>query len=198
MSTCPCVGVVALQGAVSEHAEVLASLGARVREVRTPEELDGLCALVLPGGESTAMARLAAQVDLFPAVRERVIAGMPVLGTCAGMVLLADHVEDGAALKGFPTIPVIDMTVRRNAYGGQLGSFTAALTLSGMGDPYFPAVFIRAPQVIAVGPQVDVVGRTGDDEGPVVAVREGNVLATTFHPELTDDTRFHQLLLDLA
>lgn len=189
------VGVVALQGAVSEHVAMLTALGATVREVRTPEGLAGVDALVLPGGESTAMVRAAAKVGLFEEIRERRRAGMPILGTCAGLVLLAERVQDGEALAGFPTIGGLDITARRNAFGGQLASFTADLAVTGLAGPAFPAVFIRAPQVIDVGDQVEVLARTAPD-GPVVAVRQGTLLATSFHPELTQDDRLHRLFLD--
>ena len=190
------IGVVALQGAVREHIAMLTALGAQAREVRTPEQLEGVDGVVLPGGESTAMARAAAKVGLFDDLHERVAAGLPVFGTCAGLILLADRVEDGAALDGFATVGGLDITARRNAYGGQLASFTQQLDITGL-EPRFPAVFIRAPQVVEVGPDVDVLARTASD-GPVVAVRHGNLMATSFHPELTADPRLHQQFLELV
>ena len=191
------VGVVALQGAVSEHVAMLTALGATVREIRTPEALDGLDALVLPGGESTAMARAAARTDLFAKIRTRRESGLPILGTCAGLVLLADRIQDGESLRGFATVGGLDITARRNAFGGQLSSFTADLHVSAFPDRVFPAVFIRAPQVVEVGPDVEVLARAGT-AGPIVAVRQGHLLATAFHPELTGDDRVHRLFLEMC
>lgn len=191
------IGVVALQGAVSEHVAMLTGLGATVRQIRTPDSLDGVDGLVLPGGESTAMARAAAKVGLFETIRDRRQAGMPIFGTCAGLILLADRVEDGEALAGFATVGGLDISARRNAFGGQLASFSAELAVSGLEGPAFPAVFIRAPQVVAVGPDVEVLARTSPD-GPVVAVRQGSLLATSFHPELTGDDRLHRLFLTMC
>ena len=191
------IGVVALQGAVSEHVAMLTSLGAQARQVRTPDQLDGVDGVVLPGGESTAMARAAAKVGLFEELRDRVAGGLPVFGTCAGLILLADRVQDGAALDGFTTIGGLDITARRNAFGGQLASFTERLDIAGLDGPPFPAVFIRAPQVVAVGPDVEVLARTASD-GPVVAVRHGQLMATSFHPELTEDTRLHRMFLGIV
>ena len=190
------IGVIALQGAVSEHIRMLTDLGAQAREVRTPDQLEGLDGVVLPGGESTAMARAAEKVGLFEDLRERVADGLPVFGTCAGLILLADRVEDGAALDGFTTVGGLDITARRNAYGGQLASFTQQLDIAGL-EPAFPAVFIRAPQVVEVGPDVEVLARTASD-GPVVAVRHGTLMATSFHPELTSDSRLHRAFLELV
>ena len=189
------IGVVALQGAVSEHVAMLTALGAQAREVRTPDQLAGVDGIVLPGGESTAMARAAAKVGLFDELRDRVAAGLPVFGTCAGLILLAERVQDGDALSGFTTIGGLDITARRNAFGGQLASFTQPLEVAGIDGPAFPAVFIRAPQVVDVGPGVEVLARTASD-GPIVAVRHGRVMATSFHPELTADARLHRLFLD--
>ncbi|WOP17754.1 pyridoxal 5'-phosphate synthase glutaminase subunit PdxT [Raineyella sp. LH-20] len=191
------IGVVALQGAVSEHVTMLTALGAQTREIRTPDQLDGVDGVVLPGGESTAMARAAAKVGLFEELAVRRAAGLPIFGTCAGLILLAERVKDGQALTGFATVGGLDITARRNAYGGQLASFTADLPIEGLAGPAFPAVFIRAPQVVEVGPDVEVLARTGAD-GPVVAVRHGRLLATSFHPELTADDRLHRRFLELV
>ena len=191
------VGVVALQGAVSEHVAMLTALGAQVREIRTPDGLDELDGLVLPGGESTAMARAAAKVDLFERIRERREAGLPIFGTCAGLILLAERVDDGDALAGFATVGGLDITARRNAFGGQLASFTADLQVEGLAGPTFPAVFIRAPQVLSVGAQVEVLARTSPG-GPIVAVRQEQLVATSFHPELTADDRLHRLFLSMC
>lgn len=196
------IGVVALQGAVSEHVALLTALGATVRQVRTPEGLDGLDGVVLPGGESTAMARAAAKVGLFDRLRARRAGGLPVFGTCAGLILLAEQVDDGEALSGFTTVGGLDIRARRNAFGGQLASFTADLEVDGLEGASFPAVFIRAPQVVEVGAGVQVLARTPvagqADEGPIVAVRQGNVLATAFHPELTSDDRLHRFFLQMC
>lgn len=204
MSPAPLIGVVALQGAVAEHLSVLTALGAGVRRVTRPEHLAGLTGLVLPGGESTAMVRLAAGTGLFPALADRVGAGLPVLGTCAGLILLAREVEDGEALSGFARVPVLDITARRNAYGAQRESFTARIAVAGVGPgvepgvepggegPELDAVFIRAPQVTRVGPGVQVLAA---HRGAPVLVRQGPVLAATFHPELTTDPSMHRLFL---
>lgn len=189
------LGIVALQGAVSEHLAMLTALGVTARPVRTPPQLDGLDGLVLPGGESTAMARAGAKVGLFERVRELRQEGLPILGTCAGLVLLAERVADAGTLAGFTTVGGLDVTARRNAFGGQLSSFTADLAVAGLEDAAFPAVFIRAPQVVEVGPDVEVLARTAPD-GPVVAVRQGRLLATSFHPELTADARIHRLFVE--
>ncbi|MEA5155105.1 pyridoxal 5'-phosphate synthase glutaminase subunit PdxT [Raineyella sp.] len=191
------IGVVALQGAVSEHIAMLTALGVSVREIRTPDRLDGVDAVVLPGGESTAMARAAAKVGLFDELSVRAGAGLPVFGTCAGLILLAERVQDGETLEGFATVGGLDITARRNAFGGQLASFTEDLAVAGLDGPAFPAVFIRAPQVVEVGPEVEVLARTGVD-GPVVAVRQGHLLATSFHPELTADPRLHRYFVRMV
>ena len=184
------VGIIALQGAVREHARAVEALGAVVRLVRHPAELAGLDALILPGGESTAMARLARPVGLFPAVRAAVEAGLPVLATCAGLILLADDVADPGALTGFPTVGGLSVTVRRNAFGGQLHSGVADLRLAD-GAPA-RGVFIRAPRIEAVGPGVEVLARLGEEP---VAVRQGGLIGCTLHPELSGDLSYHRLLL---
>lgn len=203
------VGILALQGAVREHAAVLESLGRRVRLVRRPEDLVGLEALVLPGGESTAIARLARSVGLLGAIRDLVDDGLPVLGTCAGLILLADEVADPAALAGLPTIGGLNVTVRRNAFGAQLASGEAEVSLvgrtassgeepsgatlsSGADGPTMRGVFIRAPRIERVGAGVEVVAARGDEP---VAVRQGAVVACTFHPELVPDPTLHRLWL---
>lgn len=195
----PCVGVVALQGAVAEHRKVLTALGAATRRVTRPEHLDGLAAVVLPGGESSAMVRLAAGSGLFPALAERTAAGLPVFGTCAGLVLLARDVEDAAALSGFARVPALDVTVRRNAYGAQRESFVAPLAVRGLagdgGAGTVEAVFIRAPQITGTDPGVEVLA---EHDGVPVLVRQGHVMAASFHPELTPDPRIHALFLSAA
>jgi 5'-phosphate synthase pdxT subunit len=197
----PLIGVFALQGDVREHLRVLTALGARAVTVRRPEELDRVDGLVLPGGESTTMAKLAVTFELMEPLQKRVAAGLPAFGSCAGMIMLADRIEDGTA--GQPTIGGLDVVVRRNAFGRQVDSFEADLVLDGVeGDPVH-AVFIRAPWVESAGAGVTVLGRVsgGPADGRVVAVRggeDGQLLATSFHPELTGDPRVHELFLRIV
>jgi 5'-phosphate synthase pdxT subunit len=190
----PVIGVFALQGDVREHLAALAECDAIARPVRRPSELDGVDALVIPGGESTTMSKLAIAFDLFEPIAARINAGMPVYGSCAGMIMLATNVLDGRPDQR--TFAGIDMTVRRNAFGRQVDSFEADIVLDGLGDEPFHAVFIRAPWVEKVGDGVTVLGRAGvaspDGAGRIVAVRQGNLLATSFHPELTGDLRVHR------
>lgn len=186
------VGVLALQGAFARHVAVLDQLGVAAAEVRTPAELAAVDALVLPGGESTTMSKLAESQGLFEPLAERLAGGLPVLGTCAGMILLAAEVLDGRAdQRCFGTV---DLAVRRNAYGRQIDSFECDLAVDGFGSP-FHAVFIRAPGVERVGPAVEVLARVG--EQPVLC-RQGPAIVAAFHPELTADGRVHQLFLDLV
>jgi 5'-phosphate synthase pdxT subunit len=190
--------VLALQGDVREHLRALAACGAQTRTVRRPQELERVDALVIPGGESTTMWKLAGTFDLLDPLRKRVEAGLPAYGSCAGMIMLADRIADGVA--GQQTVGGIDMLVRRNAFGRQVDSFESDIHLAGMGaDPYH-AVFIRAPWVEAVGRAVRVLGRaeTGGSAGRIVAVRQGNLMATAFHPELTGDYRVHRYFVDLV
>lgn len=195
MSPAPLIGVLALQGAVAEHQQALHSVGADTRLVRRPAELEGLDGLIVPGGESTAMARLAAATGLLPAVRKHHDAGMAVFGTCAGLILLANEVADGAALQGFDRIGGLDVAVRRNGYGGQVDSFTESLSVEGL-DSSLQAVFIRAPIIDQVLSQdVQVLAQA---QGAAVAVRQGRLMATSFHPELTDDARLHRVFIDIA
>lgn len=193
------IGVLALQGAVAEHIRALASAGAEVRTVRRPSELEGLDGLVVPGGESTTMARLAAPVNLMEAIREKLDAGMALFGTCAGLILLAEEIADAEALTGFERIGGLDVTVRRNGYGSQLDSFTEHLEVTGLNEP-LPAVFIRAPVIERTGDGVEVLASTagGDGERRPVAVRQDRILAASFHPELTGDTRLHQVFAEMT
>jgi 5'-phosphate synthase pdxT subunit len=193
----PTVGVLALQGDVREHLRVLESCGADTAVVRRPEELDRVDGLVIPGGESTTMWRLARTFDLLEPLRKRVEQGMPTYGSCAGMIMLADRIVDGAA--GQETIGGIDMLVRRNAFGRQVDSFESDVVMTGLDTP-FHAVFIRAPWVESLGGGAEVLGRaaTGDSAGRIVAVRQGHLLATSFHPELTGDTRIHEYFLAMV
>jgi 5'-phosphate synthase pdxT subunit len=189
----PLVGVLALQGDVREHQRALESLGVRARTVRRPEELDGLAGLILPGGESTTMSRLAQVFDLLEPLRTAVGEGLPTYGTCAGMIMLADRILDGRPDQ--QTIGGIDMTVRRNAFGRQVDSFETDVDVVGIDRGRFHAVFIRAPWVESVGPGVEVLARLpagqAGSAGTIVAVRQGHLWATSFHPELTGDTRIH-------
>ena len=197
MAAVPTVGVLALQGDVREHRRVLESCGAATAVVRRPEELERVQALVIPGGESTTMWRLARTFDLLEPLRKRVEQGMPAYGSCAGMIMLADRIVDGAA--GQETIGGIDMLVRRNAFGRQVDSFESDVEMTGLDRP-FHAVFIRAPWVESVGEGAEALGRaaTGDSAGRIVAVRQGHLLATSFHPELTGDPRIHAYFLEMV
>ncbi len=184
------VGVVALQGAFREHRELLDTLGVDAVEVRTPAALDPLDALILPGGESTTIGKLLVTSGLLPALAARLDDGLPVLGTCAGAILLATSVLDGRADQ--PSLGALDVTVRRNGYGTQLQSFEAPLDVAELGGRPFPGVFIRAPVLERTGPAVDVLAR---HDGHPVLVRQGPVWASTFHPELSGDTRIHERFL---
>jgi 5'-phosphate synthase pdxT subunit len=187
----PRIGILALQGDVREHANALREVGAEPIEVRLPRDLVGLDGLILPGGESTTMRKL---IDLY-GLREPIQAlargGAALYGTCAGMILLANRIADGDE----PVLKLLDITVQRNAYGRQLDSFEADLEIPSLGDEPLHGVFIRAPVVSEVGPDVEVLAR--DPDGRPIAVRQGRVLATAFHPELTGDRRLHRLLLEL-
>lgn len=191
------IGVLAVQGDVREHLRTLAEVGVRATTVRRPSELEACDGLVIPGGESTTMAKLARTFDLVEPLRQRVKEGLPVFGTCAGMIMLADRVEDGAA--GQETVGGLDITVRRNAFGRQVDSFEDDLELVGLDEPVH-AVFIRAPWVETVGEGVEVLARVshGEAMGRIVAVRQGPLLATSFHPEVGGDTRVHRLFVDLV
>ncbi|WP_299541020.1 pyridoxal 5'-phosphate synthase glutaminase subunit PdxT [uncultured Streptomyces sp.] len=189
----PVVGVLALQGDVREHLIALASADAVARPVRRPEELAGVDGLVLPGGESTTMSKLAVLFGLMEPLRERVRAGMPVYGTCAGMILLADKILDPRA--GQETVGGIDMIVRRNAFGRQNESFEAAVEFAAVPGGPVEGVFIRAPWVESVGARAEVLAEHG---GHIVAVRQDNALATSFHPELTGDHRVHELFVEMV
>ncbi|MEU8653308.1 pyridoxal 5'-phosphate synthase glutaminase subunit PdxT [Streptomyces sp. NPDC048737] len=192
-SAAPVVGVLALQGDVREHLVALAAADAVARPVRRPEELAEVDGLVLPGGESTTISKLAVLFGVLEPLRARVRTGLPVYGTCAGMILLADKILDPRS--GQETVGGIDMIVRRNAFGRQNESFEAAVDIKGVeGDPV-EGVFIRAPWVESVGARVEVLA---EHEGHIVAVRQANALATSFHPELTGDHRVHSLFVDMV
>jgi len=184
------VGVLALQGAVEEHARALGAVGAHPVEVRGPADLADVDALVLPGGESTTIAMLLASSGLWDALAERLADGMPALGTCAGMILLAREVRGGRPDQR--CLGAIDLTVRRNAYGRQVESFETPLRIESLGEKPFPGVFIRSPVVEAVGDGVEVLAAV---DGRPVLCRQGSVLASAFHPELTEDRRVHERFL---
>lgn len=185
------IGVLALQGAVSEHIESFSTLGVEAIPVRLPLELNGLKALVIPGGESTTISRLMSDFAILGTVRELASQGFPILGTCAGLILLAKKV---AGFK-LDTIAAMDIEVRRNAYGRQVNSFEADLDIFVLGNNPFPGVFIRAPIIERVGDGVEILCRL---DGVPVAVQQGKMLACSFHPELAGDLRFHKYFLDLV
>jgi len=194
----PVVGVLAVQGDVREHMAALTACGATAVPVRRPTELEQVDALVLPGGESTTMDKLVRAFDLDGPLRERIKRGMPVYGSCAGMIMLADRIVGGTADQ--QTLGGMDVTVRRNAFGRQVNSFESDLAFEGLDGGPMHAVFIRAPWVEEAGPGVEVLGRVvgGPADGKIVAVRQGNVVATSFHPELTGDRRVHVLFVDIV
>ena len=184
------VGILALQGDVGEHAQVLAELGAEPVEVRRPHQLAGVDAIVLPGGESTTMSKLLETSELFEPLAARLGEGMPAFGTCAGMILLATDVLDGRADQR--SFGVVDLAVRRNAFGRQVDSFEADLEVDGLSGGRFPAVFIRAPYVERAGDAVEILARV---DGHPVLCRQGPVMVAAFHPELSGDLRLHELFL---
>jgi len=187
----PRIGVLALQGAVREHANAIRDIGAEPVEVRLPRDLVDLDALILPGGESTTMRRLVDAYGLRDPIASLARSGTPLFGTCAGMILLAERIADGDE----PLFGLLDIEVRRNGYGRQLDSFEADLQVPAIGDEPLHGVFIRAPLVTDVGPRAEVLAR--DPDGQPVAIRQGRVLATAFHPELTGDRRLHRLLVEM-
>ncbi len=196
--TAPVIGVLALQGDVREHVAALTAAGADARPVRRRGELDAVDGLVVPGGESTTISKLVDIFELREPIDKRIADGLPVYGSCAGMIMLAGEVLDGRPdQRGFAGI---DMTVRRNAFGRQVDSFEAPVEVAGVAGGPFHAVFIRAPWVERVGDGVEVLGTVtgGPAAGRIVAVRQGNLLATSFHPELTGDRRLHAYFVDLA
>jgi len=184
------IGVLALQGDFLEHREALRRLGVAVREVRLPSDMDGVDGLIIPGGESTTIVRLMRTSDLLDPLRKLASEGFPMWGTCAGMILLAKRLDE----TGIPALQAMDIKVRRNAFGRQVDSFETDLPVPILGDVPFHGVFIRAPIVEDVGPKVDVLAELTD--GTRVAAREGRLLVTAFHPELTADTRFHRYFVE--
>jgi len=191
------IGVLALQGDFAEHELMLRSVGVGTRQVRSAEELRGLDGLIIPGGESTTFCRLMSDFNLYEPLRAFVKAGTPVWGTCAGMIVLAQHASD----LEFPTLEAFDIEVLRNAYGRQVDSFESDLDVSVLGAEPFHAVFIRAPVVASIGANVEVLASVRDErdqrDAPV-AVRQGSLLATSFHPELTADSRFHRYFVEMV
>ncbi len=186
------IGVLALQGAFREHLDTLAAIGVEGVRVREPSDLDGVNGLMLPGGESTTMRQLIERWGLREPILELAASGAPIYGTCAGMIVLAREIGGGDP----PVLPLLDVTVERNAFGRQLDSFEADIPVAVLGDRPVHAVFIRAPVIERTGPGVDVLARL--DDGRVVAVRERNIVATSFHPELAGETRFHRLVAAMA
>ncbi len=187
----PRIGVLALQGDVREHLEALAALGIPGAEVRTLAQLDAVDGLIIPGGESTTIARLLLIFGMHEPLRDRIAAGMPVWGTCAGAILLATRADLDR-----PTLGVMDMVAERNAYGRQVDSFEVDLDIAGLDDGPLRAVFIRAPRLAEPGPGVEVLARL--DDGSIAACRQGHMLATAFHPELTTDGRLHAYFLEMT
>ena len=198
MSDRPTIGVLALQGDVREHLRALEGSGATAVPVRRPSELEAVDGLVIPGGESTTIGKLAAAFELTEPLRKRIAGGMPAYGSCAGMILLADRIVDG--VPGQETLGGLDVTVRRNAFGRQVDSFEEPITLAGVAGEPFHAVFIRAPWVESVGDAVEVLAQVeeGPAAGRIVAVRQGGLLATSFHPELAGDARVHALFVQMV
>ncbi len=198
MSPAPLIGLLALQGDVAEHASMLSAAGARVRTVRRPTQLEDLDGLLIPGGESTAMWRLAVDFELLDPIAALIAAGLPTFGSCAGLIMMAADLVDGRPDQR--TFGGLDITVRRNAFGRQVASFEEPVSIPALGEPDFPGVFIRAPWVERVGPDVQVLAVAADHHGDdrIVAVRHGTCLGTSFHPELTDDLRLHALFVAIA
>ena len=192
------IGVLALQGDVREHVRALEAFDVQARPVRRPSELSSVRGLIIPGGESTVMSKLAITFELMEPIRKRIVDGMPVYGSCAGMIMLAGTILDGRPDQ--ESFGGIDMTVRRNAFGRQVESFEGPVDIEDIPGGSFDAVFIRAPWVEQVGPEVRVMGRVtaGPAAGRIVAVRQGNLLATAFHPELTGDLRVHRYFVEMA
>ena len=188
------IGVLALQGAFIEHEKTLRRLGVETVEVRLPEDLEGLDGLIIPGGESTTIGKVARRWGLLEPLRAFAQSGRPLWGTCAGMICIAREVVDGKPDQ--PMLGLVDMIVRRNAFGRQVDSFEADLDVAALGKEPFHAVFIRAPLIERVGESVEVLARLED--GSIVAVQQGTLLATAFHPELTEDDRFHRYFLRLG
>ena len=192
-ASAPVVGVLALQGDFREHLAVLGALGADARPIRRPEEIAEIEGLVIPGGESSVIDKLSRMFGLADPLKAAIAAGLPVYGTCAGLIMLADDILD--SITGQQGLGGFDIAVRRNAFGSQVDSFETDLDIPVLGDPPVHAVFIRAPVVESVGADVEVLAAL--DDGRIVAVQQGNLLGTSFHPEMTGETRFHKHFLDI-
>ena len=191
------IGVLALQGDVAEHARALENSGARALLVRRVSELDQVDGLVIPGGESTTMSNLLLSFGLFDTLNDRIASGLPVSGTCVGIIMLASSILDGR--EDQRSFAALDMVVRRNAFGRQVDSYEEDLDVEGLEGGPFHAVFIRAPWVESVGEGVEVISRAGNStDGPIVGVRRGNVMATSFHPEVGGDDRIHAMFVDMV
>jgi len=186
------IGVLASQGAFAEHIAALRQLGAEAVPVRLPQELEGLDGLIIPGGESTSISKLMLGDDLADKIKNQANDGLPVFGTCAGMILLANEITGSSV----PSLELLNVKVKRNAFGRQKDSFETEIDIPALGDIPFPAMFIRAPLIEQVNNGVEVLARL--NTGAIVAVRQGNILASAFHPELTDDHRFHRYFLDIV
>ncbi|MDE5832124.1 MAG: pyridoxal 5'-phosphate synthase glutaminase subunit PdxT [Desulfovibrio sp.] len=190
----PLIGVLALQGAFREHIDAFKRLGVGTREIRALRDIAGIDALAIPGGESTTIGKLLTDTGLMPATREKIASGLPVFGTCAGMILLCEEIEDSSQ----PRLGSLKAKVRRNAFGSQVDSFEENLLIPELGDPPFPAVFIRAPFITGIGDEARVLATVNKDgENYIAAVRQDNILTTAFHPELTADDRFHKYFLKM-
>jgi pyridoxal 5'-phosphate synthase pdxT subunit len=190
----PRIGVLALQGDFAAHLKMLEALGAEGRAIRLPEQLDEIDGIIIPGGESTTIGKLMVIYNLQGVLQEKIQEGVPVWGTCAGLILLAKETDN--ALAGQPLLASMNIKVRRNAFGSQRESFETDLTVPALGEAPFHAFFIRGPSVEAVGPGVEVLATL--DDGTIVAVREGTLLGTAFHPEISGDPRFHQYFLRIV
>lgn len=190
MSSSRTIGVLALQGSFAEHLTMLERLGCEGRAVRLPEELDGLDGLIIPGGESTTIGKLAVRYGLVDPIRRRAGEGLPIWGTCAGLIFLARDLGDMEQ----PGLNLMDIAVSRNAFGSQIQSFESDLAVPVLGPPDFHGVFIRAPLIVSTGPGVEILARLAD--GGIVAASQDNLLVTAFHPELTEDSRFHRHFVD--
>jgi len=186
------IGILALQGDFAEHINIINKLGIQPIEIRQPAQLKALDCLIIPGGESTTMLKLMHSYNLFQPIKELADNGLPIMGTCAGMVLLAKKVSN----PDMNTLSLMDIEVRRNAFGRQLDSFETGISIPLLGDEPFPAVFIRAPLIDNAGPDVDIIGRLPDIK--IVAARQGNILALSFHPELSNDSRIHRYFLEIV
>jgi 5'-phosphate synthase pdxT subunit len=186
------IGVLAMQGAFAEHIATINKLGVEGIMVRLPSELDKVAGLIIPGGESTTISRLMNAYNLMPEINARASSGMPIFGTCAGMIMMARHITENNTV----TLNLMDITVRRNAFGRQVDSFEVELPVPVLGQQAFPSIFIRAPLIERCEDDVEVLARLTD--GTIVAARQGQFLVTSFHPELTDDLRFHRYFLDIV